>query len=238
MRFYRRINPVQAISFDLDDTLYDNRPVISRAEAWLRSHLLNEYPHITPLKPQGWRQLKRTVLSQSPQLQHDVSEARIAILTELFSAHGYTTQSARTTAEQIFTQFFAVRSDFEVSQKNHAVLAKLAARYPLVAITNGNVDLDRVGLTSYFQHVFKAGDGIRMKPYPDLFQQAEAALGIHGRHILHVGDHLTSDVAGAINNGFQAAWFNNTGKSLNNVDQVPNIPDIEITDLDELISLL
>lgn len=238
MRFYRRIKPVQAISFDLDDTLYDNRPVISRAETWLKEHLLNDYPQITPLDPQGWRQLKRTILLQSPQLQHDVSEARIVILTELFSAHGYTPQTARITAEQIFTQFFAVRSDFEVPQKNLAVLAKLATRYPLVAITNGNVDLDRVGLAPYFQHVFKAGDGIRMKPYPDLFQQAESALGIAGQHILHVGDHLTSDVAGAINNGFQAVWFNNTGKSLNNLAQVLNIPDIEITDLDELISLL
>lgn len=238
MRFYRRIKPVQAISFDLDDTLYDNRPVISRAEAWLRSHLINDYPQITPLDHQGWLQLKKTVMLRSPHLRHDVSEARIALLTELFSAHGYTAQTARTTAEQIFARFFTVRSDFEVPQKTHVVLKKLAMQYPLVAITNGNVDLDRVGLTPYFRHVFKAGDGIRMKPYPDLFLQAETALGIAGRHILHVGDHLTSDVAGAINNGFQAAWFNNTGKSLNNVEQVPNIPDIEITDLDELISLL
>ena len=28
MHFYRRLKPIKAITFDLDDTLYDNYPVI------------------------------------------------------------------------------------------------------------------------------------------------------------------------------------------------------------------
>lgn len=43
MHFYRRWQPVAAISFDLDDTLYDNGPAIERAEQWMLSHLRSEY---------------------------------------------------------------------------------------------------------------------------------------------------------------------------------------------------
>ena len=43
MHFYRRWQPVAAISFDLDDTLYDNGPAIVRAEQWMLSHLRSEY---------------------------------------------------------------------------------------------------------------------------------------------------------------------------------------------------
>ena len=31
MRFYKRLMPVKVLSFDLDDTLYDNVPVIAAA---------------------------------------------------------------------------------------------------------------------------------------------------------------------------------------------------------------
>ena len=30
MRFYRPLGQISALTFDLDDTLYDNRPVIDR----------------------------------------------------------------------------------------------------------------------------------------------------------------------------------------------------------------
>ena len=32
MRFYRPLGRISALTFDLDDTLYDNRPVILRTE--------------------------------------------------------------------------------------------------------------------------------------------------------------------------------------------------------------
>ncbi|SVK45665.1 flavin mononucleotide phosphatase [Acinetobacter baumannii] len=32
MHFYRPLRPLAALTFDLDDTLYDNRPVIRQTE--------------------------------------------------------------------------------------------------------------------------------------------------------------------------------------------------------------
>ena len=238
MKFYRRLQPIKAMSFDLDDTLYDNYPVVRRAEAWMHMHLRSQYPHITHLDESAWLQLKRHVIHQQPNLVHDVSGIRIACLTVLFLRHGYSEQDARNVAHTIFSQVLAVRSDFQVPQQTFEVLTQLASKIPLIAVTNGNVDTDKVGLTPFFTAVIKPGNGLRMKPYPDLFSLAEKQLAVPAQNILHVGDHLKSDVAGAVTNSFMSAWFNDQQKSLMASSRASHLPDIEITHLDELTSLL
>lgn len=44
MRCYLRPQNIQAISFDLDDTLYDNQPYILNAEAELTQFLHRAFP--------------------------------------------------------------------------------------------------------------------------------------------------------------------------------------------------
>ncbi|MDX2320658.1 MAG: 5-amino-6-(5-phospho-D-ribitylamino)uracil phosphatase YigB [Moritella sp.] len=238
MKFYRRLQPIKAMSFDLDDTLYDNYPVVRRAEAWMHMHLRSQYPHITHLDNNGWLQLKRHVIHLQPSLVHDVSAIRIACLTTLFLRHGYSDAEANSVAQGIFAQVLAVRSDFVVPEQTFAVLSALASKIPLIAVTNGNVDTDKIGLTPFFTAVIKPGNGLRMKPYPDLFSLAAKTLEVPPQHILHVGDHLNSDVAGAIRNGFMSAWFNDQQQSLMTSSKASHLPDIEITHLDELTSLL
>ena len=70
MHFYRRWQPVAAISFDLDDTLYDNGPAIVRAEQWMLSHLRSEYLATAMLDKPRWLELKRSVLNGAPELRH------------------------------------------------------------------------------------------------------------------------------------------------------------------------
>ncbi len=44
MQVFLRPGTIEAISFDLDDTLYDNRPIIAAAEGALLEWLAKEYP--------------------------------------------------------------------------------------------------------------------------------------------------------------------------------------------------
>ncbi|MCV5334493.1 5-amino-6-(5-phospho-D-ribitylamino)uracil phosphatase YigB, partial [Escherichia coli] len=78
------------------------------------------------------------------------------------------------------------RSQFEVPQSSLDVLTQLGERVPLVAITNGNVDLDKIGLTPYFQCVLKAGPDGLAKPATDMFAKAKRFLDIPAENILHV----------------------------------------------------
>ena len=51
MRFYRPLGPVKAMTFDLDDTLYDNGPVIRAAEVSLQDYIVKHYPRTAQLTP-------------------------------------------------------------------------------------------------------------------------------------------------------------------------------------------
>ena len=115
------------------------------------------------------------------------------------------------------------------------VLSALAQKYPLVVISNGNVLLERLGLDGHFQHVLKAGGGFRMKPAPDLFHDMARRLGLPPSQILHVGDDVTTDVAGAVHNGYRSAWLNDVGQDWRTLRI---LPDVMLTRLEQLLTLL
>ena len=235
MQFYRRWQPVAAITFDLDDTLYDNGPAIARAEQWMLSHLRSEYLATAMLDKPRWLALKRQLLLSRPELRDDVSLARLHGIREALVQGGMPPSQATQEAETVFAGFLAERSKIAVSDETHALLARLAGRYPLAVITNGNLDLVQAGLADYFTLVCKAGAGARMKPAPDMFMQVQAALGLAPDRILHVGDHPETDVLGARLHGFRAAWLNERGQSWQSLSL---LPDVELGALHELAGLL
>lgn len=235
MQFYRRWQPVAAISFDLDDTLYDNGPAIERAEQWMLAHLRSEYLATAMLDKPRWLELKRNLLQEQPALRHDVSLARRHGIQAALMAGGMAETKAAQEAESVFAAFLAERSRIEVSASTHALLARLAERYPLAVITNGNLDLAQARLADYFTLVCKAGEGARMKPAPDMFRQVQESLGLAPEQILHVGDHPETDVLGARLHGFRAAWLNERQQPWR---QLKLLPDVELATLDELGELL
>ena len=58
MEFFRRLGAIRAISFDLDDTLYDNRPVIEHAERWMVAHMRDRYLETAMFDRAWWQRLK------------------------------------------------------------------------------------------------------------------------------------------------------------------------------------
>ncbi|ENY71803.1 HAD superfamily hydrolase [Aeromonas diversa CDC 2478-85] len=233
MRFYRRWQPVQAITFDLDDTLYDNGPTMMRAEAWLVEHMRSQYLETAMLDAERWRDIKRSVLAREPELVHDVSLCRRRQLQAGLELGGMAAEAAQREAQKVFTLFTALRSEVEVTEETHVLLSRLAERYPLVAVTNGNLDMEWAGLAGYFRYVHKAGDGRRMKPHPDLFALALGDLGLPASQVLHVGDHPVTDLLGARRHGLRTAWLNDRG-----LPRPAQLPDVEIAHLSELANLL
>ncbi|MGL4775691.1 MAG: HAD-IA family hydrolase, partial [Aeromonas veronii] len=182
-----------------------------------------------------WLDLKRAVLMARPELRHDVSLARQQTIRAAMVEGGMADKQASREAEQVFAAFLAERSKIEVSESTHQLLARLAERYPLVVITNGNLDLVQAGLDRYFTLVCKAGAGARMKPAPDMFEQTRSTLKLPAERILHVGDHPETDVLGARLHGFRAAWLNERQQPWQRLQQ---LPDVELTALEELAELL
>ena len=235
MEFFRRLGAIRAISFDLDDTLYDNRPVIEHAERWMVAHMRDRYLETAMYDRSWWHRLKLELQRQQPALVDDVSLCRRVLLQRGLMEGGMAEAMARQEAESVFAQFLEVRSQIAVPDTTRRILSALAQKYPLVVITNGNVLLERLGLEGQFQHVLKAGGGFRMKPAPDLFTDMARRLQLAPQQILHVGDDVTTDVAGAVHNGYRSAWLNDVGQEWRTLRI---LPDVMLTRLEQLLTLL
>lgn len=237
MKFYRSLPPLTAITFDLDDTLYDNHSVMLRLEARFLEWLNDNAAQMKRWDRKHWRVLREHALRRAPSLKNDMTALRIATIEAGLSEQGYTRPHIDSITTAAMERVYRWRNEVEILPSTHDVLSKLAKKYPLVAITNGNVDCHAIGLSHYFTHTFCAGpDGVA-KPDPHLFNKAAKALDVNPESILHVGDHLISDVAGANAAGFNSAWLNTSNRSLRHSRNVESLPDIELSDLRLLLSL-
>lgn len=235
MKFYRKLQPFKVISFDLDDTLYDNSMVIALAEQKFLTKLQQE-SQLTELNSTQWRYWKSKVMQQDPILCEDVIAWRIATLTQLLNHYKKKPLEVQRIIQISMAEFIEWRHKISIPTQTFEVLNKLTMRYPLVAITNGNVDPKRIGL-DYFKLVLRGGEQGRAKPHPQLFHQTAQHFQISPQNILHIGDHLVSDVQGAIQAGCQAVWINVTKQHINNCSEATLLPTLEIAKLDELLKL-
>lgn len=238
MQFYRHLAPIKAMTFDLDDTLYDNRPVIRQVEASMAAWLHKYHPISATQPHRWWNQIKRQVAREDDWLLNDVTLWRHRQIEHGLSLLGYEDDQAKRAADDAIEEVLRLRSDFTVPDEAHRVLTLLAERLPLVAITNGNVDVERIGLDGYFSLVLKAGPNGYAKPHPDLFQKAAQHLALPAESILHVGDHLVTDVLGAKNSGFSACWFNGDQQTLFDHPKTKVLPDAEVSQLADLLRLI
>jgi putative hydrolase of the HAD superfamily len=70
---------------------------------------------------------------------------------------------------------------------------------------------DRLGIGRYFDaRIFSDEVGVR-KPQPRIFEAALSELGLPPASVVHIGDDVTADVAGAKAFGMRAIWFD-TGR--------------------------
>ncbi|MGF1752974.1 5-amino-6-(5-phospho-D-ribitylamino)uracil phosphatase YigB [Vibrio makurazakiensis] len=238
MHFYRSPRPIKAMTFDLDDTLYDNWPVIARVEKKMAEWLFQHHPVSSSISLQEWAQVKQKVAKLNPDLMHDVTAWRHAQIKTGLIELGYTEPQAEQAAVDGIQRALFLRNQVDVPAESLRVLAELGKKIPLIAITNGNVDPNKIGLGEYFQLILKAGPDGRAKPYPDMFVQAQQHLNVEADEILHVGDHLITDVQGAKQNGFQACWFNDGKLNLFQQPKARVLPDLEIHLISELLEIL
>lgn len=220
--------PVEAICLDLDDTLWPVLPVIQRAEQAMHAWLETNYPDIYSRYPRSTlRQRLAQILEQFPEKAHDMSFVRRHLLGEVTRQAGHPPD----VAEQAYEVFFTERNRVELYQDVLPALEWLSARFPLVAVTNGNADLERVGLGRYFVANVQAREVGVAKPEREIFDVAAERAGVPHARVLHVGDDPHTDVHGAHQAGMQAAWVNRKGENWQ-PDSPP--PRMIVSDLQEL----
>lgn len=199
-----RLSRISAISFDLDDTLWPFGPAVERAEASLHAWLIAHAPETASVVPtsQALSQLRNEYERSRPDLVSDFRALRIgSIRLALERANEDVTLTDRA-----YDVFYSARNRVEFFDDALPALAWLSARFPLIAVTNGNADLRLTGGGEFFRDTLSARAFGFAKPEPEIFHAAAAKLGVPAAELLHVGDDFHLDVVGALNAGLQAAW--------------------------------
>ena len=226
------LSAIRAIGLDLDDTLWPIWPTIERAELQLQRWLEPRAPitRIIFSKPDERLALRSDVLRGRPELGHDLSALRLECLREGLRR----SDEDSSLAEAAFEVFLEHRMRVDLFDDALPALEFLASRYPVVAITNGNADLRRVGISAHFKASLSARHVGVAKPDPAIFHAAAAAVGVLAHQVLHIGDDPLLDVMGGLGAGMQTAWINRSGKAWSH----PAAPHASVTDLGALCRLL
>lgn len=237
MHFYRSLAPIKAITFDLDDTLYDNSMVVEAAEDALIK-TLQSYDALRDLTLEKFNSEKQRVLNNNHEIYHDVIEWRIKTIDAILQKKQFPQITIPSIIDAAMNSFVTWRHKIAIPSTSYELLAYLANKYPLAVISNGNVEIDRIGMGDYFQFALRGGADGRSKPFPEIFQLASEKLAIPIGQILHVGDSLLADVDGALLSGMQSCWLNITHHDIKHLSDARRLPHIAITQLSELYNLL
>jgi 2-haloalkanoic acid dehalogenase type II len=204
---------LRVITFDLDNTLWDVEPALLRAEEAQRRWLVEHRPGaIDELEPEQLWELRKALWKANPGLAHDVSAMRRMFLERVQLDAGYDAATAREGAEEAFTAFLVERQKVELYPGALEVIARLAERFCLGALTNGNADIYRTEAGAFFEFAFQAEQIGASKPAAAMFEAALARTGAKPAEVLHVGDSVDHDVLGAQRAGLRTVWVNRGGE--------------------------
>ncbi len=229
---------IQLITLDLDDTLWPVVPTLVAAEAVLHDWLLERAPATAArFDAAAHRDLRTALLRERQDLAHDMNWLRTEGLRRAMVASG----DPPALADAAFEVFYAARQRVTLYGEVVPVLERWRQRHRLVAITNGNADIGRIGIGHLFDSCLSAHEVGFAKPDPRLFLAACEQAGVAPAAALHIGDDLELDVRAARSAGLGAAWLrrpaldNSLVARLRAESGEPAFPDLEAVEREMLV---
>ncbi|MEH6627594.1 MAG: HAD-IA family hydrolase [Motiliproteus sp.] len=200
---------IKVITFDLDDTLWSINPVMVKANQALYQWLQDHAPAFADrYQLQDFSKLRQQVVDQHPQWSHSVTAIRLGVLRHGLSSSGYQGDQLEQLVEQAFDCFIKARNQVEFFHHALTMIQQLHKHYQLGALSNGNADIEMVGLSDYLDFCFNADTVGTAKPDPLMFQQMLEFTDAQPQQVIHVGDHPIHDVLGAQHAGVHSLWVN------------------------------
>ncbi len=211
---------IRAISFDLDDTLWPVAPAIAQAELDVHAFFARHAPAIAErFPPEVQRERRVTLWKSRPDLKHNLTAIRRLAVEELFTGAGLNPDTAL--VDGAMEAYFAARNAVQFYDDVSAVLPALGQRYTLATLTNGNANLQRIGIAHWFAHDFSSSRFGVAKPDPAIFAAACEQLALPPAQVLHVGDDAALDVRAARAAGLQVFWLNREDRAWDSDEPAP-----------------
>lgn len=205
---------IKCIAFDLDNTLWDCDSLIINAEKYFYKWLSDTCPKITNRMSESKLVAHRMEYMQAkPELHHNLTKLRKLWMSQIFDEY----VSDEVVDKETFNAEF-IETGFHVfwHQRNNVVfydgvlemLDKLSSNYSLGVITNGNADVNYIGVGDYFDFTMSSEKAGIAKPHEDIFYKAMQLSDHSFDETVYVGDDPTCDVIGPQKLGIQAIWYN------------------------------
>jgi len=200
------------ITFDIDDTLWDNKPTITNAEIETRKWIEDRVGKINWGDLNDFLILREDLIKKDPSIAWDISKLRVEIFKEKIKEF-VSKQECESIAKNAFDFFLKKRHEIRLFSGVEDALSKLSKNYYLGVLTNGNADIFNFDIGKYFDFSISSYDVKSNKPDEGHFVAARNKYNnLRYDEIVHIGDHPINDVKGALDIGINAIWFNGMGK--------------------------
>jgi len=200
---------ITTLSFDLDDTLWDPRPALVAADKAQWVALAQRYPDLAERFTRDKIFVcRKQILTDAPSIVGDVTALRIEVMYRLLLSLDIAPAEADESARMAFEAFMEKRNDVILFPETIPMLESVSKSYTIVAITNGNADVFKTGIGSYFDLSIRADEAGVAKPDRGIFDLTWEKVGCQSSDVIHIGDSLENDVLGAINAGVTPVWYN------------------------------
>lgn len=207
---------IKGIIFDYGGTIDSGGDHWSEViySAYLKAGVAVEKPLFREAYVYAERELARTLHILPHHNFRDMLGIKMKLELQWLTGHGvFAPQDVDPASARIADLCYAAaRTSVEAARP---VLESLAARFPLVLVSNfyGNVKavLDDFNLSAYFRSIVESAVvGIR-KPDPAIFRLGCEALGLPPEQILVIGDSYRKDILPAESIGCQVLWLKGKG---------------------------
>lgn len=240
---------IEAVIFDLDDTLLDWSQPEMKWHDFTRPMADNVYDHLEIQghslgdRDQFFQLLRKHVEMEWERAKEDWSGASFGkALREACNEAG--ADMDRLDLEETMRAYdWRPMPGVDLYDDARDVLDKLRDRgYQIGLITNSflpmwmrDVELEHYGLIHYFDARLTSGDAGYMKPHPAIYEQMLGLLDVPAERAVFVGDRPKHDIAGANEAGLISVLIDppHLDRELNGV-----IPDFTVTRLSELLPIL
>ena len=222
---------IRAITLDLDNTLWNVFPAIERAEANSHELLKQTYPKVTErYSIEDVRNLREDLFDNMPHIRHDFTELRRQVYIHMMQACDYNLEGV----DNLMGQFLYDRNQLTLYPDSLPALKSLYSKYPLVSLSDGNSDLEQVGIRDYFVGCVYAADIGFLKPHQAGFLRACEIANSQPGETLHIGDHPESDIDGAKNAGLRTMWMRRNCEKWEKDYE----PDFTVTSMADVVDIL
>ena len=226
---------IRYIYFDLDDTLLNHK----KAEQNGLRDIYNKIPALQVVSADEllrvYAQINRGLWIEYAQGIIDRSTLHRRRFQESFEALGIDGELYEY-AGSIYMEYY--RTHWEWMKGAKQAFLKLYEYYETGVITNGFAETQRMKIRQFefdkmCSTIIISEEFGLMKPDPAIFNEATQQAGYAPEHILYVGDSLSSDVDGALNAGWNMAWYNPK-----NLPSEGREPHLNFQDFQELTDVL